>query len=219
MPHPSMRKRSVMAPRPDTAHQKAWPVGVPDHATRGVAAALDMRASLASLNKSLDEEFGLMLSMGLGLHTGLARVGNMGSATLMDYTVIGDNVNLAARLEGLTRHYGLFGLTTERTIQAAAGPFVFFPVDTVQVKGKQEVLDLFSVLSEEEAASCAGDLARWQEALAAYRQGKFAESLPLLRSLKNPLFSGLSAAFSRRCENFMREPPENFTGVYAHAGK
>ncbi|MDR2694846.1 MAG: adenylate/guanylate cyclase domain-containing protein [Deltaproteobacteria bacterium] len=195
------------------------PLDVPDHAAQGVATALDMREALASLNQRLDREFGLTLRMGLGLHTGLARVGNMGSATLMDYTVIGDNVNLASRLEGLTRHYGLFGLTTQATAQAAAGPFIFFPVDTVRVKGKQEVVELFSMLPEEEAAACAEDLARWREALAAYRQGCFAASLALLRLLKNPLFAGLAAEFSCRCEAFIREPPENFTAVYEPSGK
>jgi adenylate cyclase len=195
------------------------PLEVADHATRGVAAALDMRKTLAGLNHDLDREFGLKLRMGLGLHTGLARVGNMGSATLMDYTVIGDNVNLASRLEGLTRHYGLFGLTSSATAQAAAGPFIFFPVDTVRVKGKQEVVELFSMLSEEDAALCADDPARWREALAAYRQGRFAESLALLSSLKSPPFAGLRREFSRRCEAFLREPPENFSGVYVHTSK
>ena len=195
------------------------PLDVPDHATLGVMTALDMRETLASLNQNLEKEFGLTLRMGLGLHTGLARVGNMGSATLMDYTVIGDNVNLAARLEGLTRHYGLFGLTSGATARAAAGPFTFFPVDTVRVKGKEEVVELYSMLPEKEAASCADNLASWQEALSAYRQGHFAESLALLRLLKNPLFAGLAAEFSRRCEAFMHEPPENFTGVYTHTSK
>ena len=195
------------------------PLDVPDHAARGVATALDMRKTLVDLNQSLDKEFGLTLKMGLGVHTGLARVGNMGSATLMDYTVIGDNVNLAARLEGLTRHYGLFGLTTEVTAQAATGPFTFFPVDTVRVKGKQEVAELFSMLPEEEAASCADDVSRWREALAAYRQGGFAESLALLSLLQNPLFDGLREEFSRRCQAFLRDPPENFTGVYVHVSK
>jgi adenylate cyclase len=195
------------------------PLDVPDHAAQGVAAALDMREELVRLNQSLSKEFGLTLSMGLGLHTGLVRVGNMGSATLMDYTVIGDNVNLAARLEGLTRHYGLFGLTTGTTARAASGPFTFFPVDMVRVKGKQEVVELFSMLPEKEAASCMEDLARWQEALAAYRQGAFAVSLKMLLLLKNPLFVGLRTEFSRRCEAFMREPPQNFTGVYEHTSK
>jgi adenylate cyclase len=195
------------------------PLDVTDHATRGVATALDMRKTLADLNQSLAKEFGLTLSMGLGLHTGLARVGNMGSATLMDYTAIGDNVNLTSRLEGLTRHYGLFGLTTMITAQAATGPFLFFPVDTVRVKGKQEEVELFSMLPEEEAALCANDLARWQEALVAYRQGCFAESLALLSLLKNPLFAGLRMEFSNRCEIFLREPPRDFTGVYVHTAK
>jgi adenylate cyclase len=195
------------------------PLDVPDHATRGVAAALDMRHTLAELNQNLSKEFGLTLRMGLGLHTGLVRVGNMGSATLMDYTVIGDNVNLASRLEGLTRHYGLFGLTSGATVQAATGPFTFFPVDTVQVKGKEEVVELFSMLPEKEAALCAKDLALWLEALAAYRQGSFAPCLTLLSRLSNPLFAGLAAEFSRRCESFGQAPPKNFNGVYVHTGK
>ena len=195
------------------------PLDVPDHASRGVATALHMQKTLAGLNQSLNREFGLTLKMGMGLHTGLVRVGNMGSATLMDYTVIGDNVNLAARLEGLTRHYGLFALTSGTTAQTATGAFVFFPVDTVQVKGKQEVVELFSMLQEEEAAACADDLARWQDALAAYKQGHFAESLASLSLLKNPLFKGLRKAFSRRCKAFMRAPSESFTGVYRHTSK
>jgi adenylate cyclase len=184
-----------------------------------VAAALEMQKTLKSLNRSLEKEFGLTLRMGLGLHTGSVRVGNMGSATLMDYTVIGDNVNLASRLEGLTRHYGLFGLTSGAVAAAASGAFVFFPVDLVRVKGRQETVELFSMLPDEEAAACAQDLARWREILDAYRQGYFAESLAALPLLQNPLFAGLRAEFSRRCEAFLRDPPKNFTGVYAHTSK
>ncbi|MDR3074067.1 MAG: adenylate/guanylate cyclase domain-containing protein [Deltaproteobacteria bacterium] len=195
------------------------PLNVPDHAAQGVAAALEMRETLKSLNRSLAKEFGLTLRMGVGLHTGSVRVGNMGSATLMDYTVIGDNVNLASRLEGLTRHYGLFGLTSGSVARSAQGSFAFFPVDLVRVKGRQETVELFSMLPDEEAASCAEDLARWREVLDAYRQGYFAESLATLLALQNPLFAGLRTEFSRRCEAFLRDPPENFTGVYVHTDK
>lgn len=83
------------------------PLDVPEHELCAVKSALNMQEALAELNNELESEFGVALRMGIGVHTGKVYVGNMGSAELLDYTCIGDNVNLTSRLEGLCPVYGV----------------------------------------------------------------------------------------------------------------
>lgn len=83
------------------------PLDVPAHELCAVQSALNMQAALTELNHDLNSEFGVTLRMGIGVHTGKVYVGNMGSAELLDYTCIGDNVNLTSRLEGLCPVYGV----------------------------------------------------------------------------------------------------------------
>ena len=82
------------------------PLSVPNHALEATLAALEMLKTLEQLNDDVFiPEFNLKLAVGMGIHTGIARVGNMGSDDLMDYTVLGDTVNTASRLEGLSKFY------------------------------------------------------------------------------------------------------------------
>lgn len=83
------------------------PLDVPQHEQRGVRCALHMQEALRELNTHLQQEMGIQLAMGVGVHTGGVFVGNMGSAELLDYTCIGDTVNLASRLEGMCPVYGV----------------------------------------------------------------------------------------------------------------
>ncbi|NNK13953.1 MAG: adenylate/guanylate cyclase domain-containing protein, partial [Desulfofustis sp.] len=83
------------------------PLDVPDHPERALNAGLDILAELPELNKEFKERFNLEIAVGIGVHSGQVRVGNMGSDDLFDYTILGDNVNLTSRLESLTKFYGV----------------------------------------------------------------------------------------------------------------
>jgi class 3 adenylate cyclase len=125
------------------------PVRYDDHAARALRAALAMQARLRSVAAPVwREKCGAEAAIGVGVASGEVVVGNMGSERLFDYTVIGDNVNLASRLEGLTKVYGVDVLCAEATRKLAGERFAYLEVDRVRVKGKQEPVRIFEVVCE-----------------------------------------------------------------------
>lgn len=153
------------------------PVLQTDHPHRACRAALEMAASLATLNQEWTEKGRPPLKIGVGVNTGPVAVGNMGSDRLFDYTAIGDNVNLASRLEGLNKYYGTSILISQTTAASLGDGFILKDVDQVRVKGKAQAARIYALLGEGEPSP---ELARYLElyhrALALYRQGRFAES-------------------------------------------
>ncbi len=134
------------------------PLDVPGHGRAALAAALEMRAALQRLNRELKMEAihaggePIVLAAGIGLNSGRACVGNMGSEQRLDYSVIGDTVNIASRLEGLTRVYGVDIILGEETAGQAAG-FALLELDVVRVKGRETPLRIFTVLGDGGAAA------------------------------------------------------------------
>ena len=157
------------------------PLEQPDHARRACRAALEMVATLQDLNRHWQTQGRPPLNVGIGINTGPVAVGNMGSDRLFDYTAIGDNVNLASRLEGLNKYYGTSILVSDTTAQAMANGFILRDVDLVRVKGKAQGVHIHELLGEGDPDP---DLARFLElyhlALAHYRERRFAESLAAL---------------------------------------
>lgn len=127
------------------------PVRRPDHARRAVLAALDMQREIRVLSDQFVSRGWPPLSMGVGINTGIMNVGNMGSRYRIAYTVVGDAVNLAARLETLTRDYGVPCITSEST-RDAAQEILFRPLDVVQVKGKHNRTRIYEPLCRREDA-------------------------------------------------------------------
>ncbi len=119
------------------------PLDIPDHAALGVETALTLQENLTRLNDELELDFGVRLRMGAGLHTGPVFVGNMGSQELLDYTIIGDSVNMASRLEGLTAVYGVPVVIGGKTREACGDRFAYARLDTVVVKGKTASLGIY----------------------------------------------------------------------------
>ena len=113
------------------------PVAFADHASRAVATSLLMQGSAARLNRQFCARGWPALKIGIGLNTGPMHVGDMGSRIRRAYTVMGDGVNLGARLEGITKVYGV-GIAVGEATRAAAPDFVYRELDRVRVKGKQE---------------------------------------------------------------------------------
>lgn len=119
------------------------PLKVDDHGVRAVLAALDMRRQLEIFNQRLDATEGIRLEIGIGINTGEVILGNIGSEKKLDYTIIGDNVNLASRMEGLTKMYGAPILITESTYEEIKNTIPCRIVDMVKVVGKKKGVRIF----------------------------------------------------------------------------
>jgi adenylate cyclase len=193
------------------------PVPQEDHAPRACRAALAMAAALPALNERWQARGLGTLALGIGLNSGPMTVGNMGSETIFDYTVIGDNVNLGSRVEGLTRLYGVPILVTAATAKAAGDPggaFLFRELDRVQVKGKAEPVTILELMAERAALS-PDEMARldalrtsFARGLDAYRDRRFAEGAERFEALlaEHP-GDGPGALLLRRCRDLVAHPP------------
>ena len=164
------------------------PVEQPDHAARACRAALAMKVKLAELNAGWRAEGKLPeggeLGIGIGLNSGEMSVGNMGSEDVFDYTVIGDNVNLGSRIEGLNKLYAAQILVSGATAEAAGDGFLFRELDRVRVKGKKEPVALHELMAARPAPPALEERARrFGAALADYRARRFAEAAAELEAL------------------------------------
>jgi adenylate cyclase len=120
------------------------PLEVKDHAARACRCALLQKAKLAELNEHWPPE--KRLAIGIGLNTGIMTVGNMGSAGRMNYTLMGDNVNLGARLEGTNKVYGTMIIVSEYTYAMVKDQFIFRELDTIRVKGKNRPVVIYELV-------------------------------------------------------------------------
>ncbi|MBI5400542.1 MAG: adenylate/guanylate cyclase domain-containing protein, partial [Candidatus Yonathbacteria bacterium] len=146
------------------------PLPYSDHAAKACAAALKIRDAVAGLNS----HFGYNLNVRIGLGTGDAIVGNMGSRERFDYTAMGDTVNTASRLEGINKFYKTRILVMHKTCVAAGGAFFFREVDTICPKGKSDPLQIHELMDSTVSDEGRKVVAVWDEALAAYRAANWA---------------------------------------------
>jgi len=146
------------------------PVADADHARRAVLTALGMHKRLGGLAETFKAQGWPELHIGIGINTGQMTVGDMGSPVRKAYTVMGDAVNLASRLEGLTKEYGVGIIVGERT-RAALGEFTFRELDRVRVKGREEAVAIFEPLglSSDLPPAMLEELRLWQQVLQLYR--------------------------------------------------
>ena len=154
------------------------PVAMPDHARRAVDAAVAIVASLRDLNADHAARGLPAVSVGIGLNTGVMSVGNMGSDLRRAYTVIGDAVNLAARLEALSRVYEVDLVASQATRDAAAAAgHVWQELDRVRVKGRHQAVSIHTVRAAagQDDVALQEELAAWRQALSLWRAGHFAE--------------------------------------------
>lgn len=185
------------------------PVPAPDHAARAVRAALGMARAVEQLNQEHRAQGLPEIGVGIGLNTGLMCVGDMGSNIRLSYTVIGDAVNLASRLEGLCKTYGVAIIASESTQSMAPG-FVWQELDRVRVKGKAQSVNIYTPLADQSQASAlnADELACWQQVLAHYRAQDWAQCGQSLAALRRHApQSVLYALYASRLEEMMSRPP------------
>jgi adenylate cyclase len=198
------------------------PVKTTDHAIKAVNSAIKMGLNLDQVNEALRAKDYPQIDIGIGVHSGNVVLGNIGSEKKLDYTVIGDSVNLASRLEGLTKVYGCPLIISEDTWKAVQNKIPCIAVDRVRVKGKQQPVNLYSpaelfqhkcnisismqdMLQQADAAFNAYLRRDWQMAIKSY--GQIGECV-------------LTELFIHRCNQYEAdEPGQEWDGVFTFTSK
>ena len=203
------------------------PFEQPGHATQACHAALEMIAGLAEMQKKWRAEGRPVLDIGVGLSTGIASVGNMGSALRYGYTALGDTVNLSARLEGLNKEYGTHILLSEATYLMVEDPFLIFrELDLIRVKGKLRPITLYELLAVRGTPE--GDSPEMEErrelfahGRAYYQKRDWLEAQNVFEQLLERWpEDGPARMYANRCkEYFAAGPEENWDGVYVMTHK
>jgi len=205
-----------------------WNAPLPDprHAVHAVAAAKAMRRTLVALNNERERQASVAgrpfkpLRIGVGINTGECCVGNMGSHQRMEYTVLGDTVNLASRLEGASKTYGVDLIISEATASQVPGE-PLAELDLIRVKGRDQAVRIFTLLdveAETDAEAIASVRERHRKIRAAYLAQQWESALALIDGAGDHELLGLAplyAVYRARIAQFQRDPPgRGWDGVY-----
>ncbi len=199
------------------------PQSYPDHELRACLAAIDMKARLREMQEQWRATGQHELYVRMGMNTGDAVVGNMGSSMRMDYTAMGDSVNLASRLEGANKFYSTTAMISQFTYEAVKDQVETRKLDTIRVVGKSEAIVIYELLSRK------NDLPqKIYDLIEAYNQGlelfasrqwkkahkAFEDALKIIPD------DGPSKTYIVRCEDFMKKPPtQKWDGVFSLTSK
>ncbi|MGV8934291.1 MAG: CHASE2 domain-containing protein [Gallionellaceae bacterium] len=177
------------------------------HAQHAVLAAMEMQKLAATLTAQFTAKGWPEIRIGVGLNTGAMAVGNMGSSFRRAYTVLGDPVNLAARLEGLTKEYGV-GILVSETTKEAAVDIVYRELDRVRVKGKGQAVSIFEPVCTipEVSEQQLEDIRQFEQMLAFYRAQQWNEAQAILQKLPAK-DSVLVKLYTERIEEMRATPP------------
>jgi adenylate cyclase len=190
-------------------------------AVRAVASALEMQRALVRLNQQWKPRGMLELHFGIGINHGEAIVGNLGSEEKREVSAIGDPVNLASRLEGVTKTYHIEICLGENVEPLVRDDFIIRSLDLIVVKGKTKPVEVFTVIGERNGAAPPPWLARHEEAMRAYRKGAFADAANAWREvLAQAPNDGVAQLFLERCAELQVHPPEGeWRGVFEMTSK
>jgi adenylate cyclase len=205
------------------------PFEEPGHEAKACNAALEMMKRVRELQKQWEAEGKPKLDIGIGLNTGVASVGNMGSALRYGYTALGDAVNLSSRLEGLNKDYGTHIIVNETTYQAAKDDgFIFREVDLIRVKGKLQPVMIYQLMGRQEDFAADGlaeelrlKLEMFAGARELYRTRRWeAAQSAFQECLDRWPDDGPTRMYWKRCQDYLfDEPPTNWDGVFTMTHK
>lgn len=207
------------------------PVSLPDHAWRACYTTQLMQQALAQLREKWKQdgwpELVVNMKQRIGINTGSMVIGNMGSDRRFNYTVMGDNVNLAARCEGAAKQYGVATLVTEATkleAQKFGNECLFRWLDTIVVKGRQQPVKVFEIagLRDDVTPSQPDCINLYESGMQHYERGQWVDALSFFeKSLMLEWNSGLnpSSVMLQRCHKLIKKPPQNWNGVYVLTDK
>jgi adenylate cyclase len=210
------------------------PLDDEEHAYHACVSALEMMQELAVLNITLEKEAKaskqtfIPISVGIGINSGSCCVGNMGSEQRFDYSVVGDDVNLAARLEGQSKTYGLPIVIGEKTAKQIPH-FATIELDNIRVKGKTEAVTVYGLLGDDVFGASDEFMAlndSWNSVLASYKKQSWDDAIAQISALltddeiDTSEISGLLSLYKTRAECFKENPPKDgWDGVYVATSK
>ena len=221
------------------------PHDVEDHADKAVVASLKQLYKLKDVNENLrnnpkyakvvamaDSKNIPIVDIGIGLNSGVAIVGEMGSKGRSDYTVIGDPINLGSRLESLCKFYNSRLNISNFTKSMLKGDYIYRFVDLVTVKGKKEPIEIWQIhdfakvegetLFDIKREDLLKELDYYHEAIDLYKSEKFEDALKIFKEIngwENKSNLKIYDIYIERCEHYIENPPEDFNGVFVHTTK
>jgi adenylate cyclase len=194
------------------------PSTLPNHAQVACQAILECSSALQELFDSPQWQNLPRFETRFGLHRDRVMVGHFGAPDRLNFTVIGNGVNIASRLESLNKQYGTSFLVSEDIFEATKDFFDFRLLDLVAVKGKTEGIKVYELIGRKvEKQAMAAIVTKYEEALQAYRSRHFEDAMNLL---KDQLHDGPSHTLHARCSLFLQNPPpDSWDGIYISTEK
>ncbi len=192
------------------------PIHMEDHAKKAAETALLMLKELSRIREESDIPGGERLNIGIGLNTGPVVVGNLGSKTFADYTVIGDTVNTGSRLEGMNKMYGTQILCGPLTTEMIQEDFVLRNIDAVRVKGRHEPVEIYELYGRKRDG-VPDWYTEFEAAKSAYRQKEFRQALTGFSRLKS--MDPVSRLYEERCLERIEFTPKDWDYVFTATSK
>jgi class 3 adenylate cyclase/CHASE2 domain-containing sensor protein len=190
------------------------PNAQPDAADRAFRAALSLISGMEEVRAKLEPKLEALFGYGVALHSGMALIGNKGSAQRLDYGLVGDLINAAARVESLTKYYGVLFLITREAYRKLSKPPFVRVVDKALVKGKTLPLELLEVKHPFSPDDFENIVERYNLAFADYERGDFIEAERKFAVLRDERQDKPSALMEKRCRELAADPPGHWNGIY-----
>ena len=190
-----------------------------DHAERAARSALRCQEKLAEMRPGIRERIGKDLFMRVGLNTGVAVIGNMGSSSRFDYTALGDAVNLASRIEGINKQFGTYILASKALLDALPDRLQAQAreISHVAVFGRKEPVRVFELLSQRDIETRKLELSSFADGLRAFTEGDFQTASDIFLSTEET--DPAAASYARKCKALIEHPPQQWDGVWVSTDK
>lgn len=193
------------------------PVDQPDHAKRGVSAALRCQEKLTEMRPELMDRTGKEFRMRIGLNTGPAVVGNLGSHNRFDYTMLGDSVNLAARLESINKQFGTYTMLSQSTLKQLDGTVKVRELSRLRVVGKSEAVTVFEPIGTDNILTRQDIIPHFAKGLELFYEGDFIKAIAYFAVIADQ--DPAAASYLEKCKELQANKPEDWDGVWTMAHK
>jgi adenylate cyclase len=189
------------------------PLEVRDHATRAVQAALRCQKKLAQMRPDFRSRMNQEIIVRIGVNTGPAVVGNLGSDTRFDYTMLGDSVNLASRLEGANKVFGTHTMISDTTRKEAGDAFSFRELGCIRVSGRKDPVTVFEPMPKEMFSARNDLFETFYIGLNLFYKGDFGQAATYFSSIED--VDPAAGAYAAKCRSLSETPPADWDGIWS----